>query len=106
MTLFYTDLNRGAVEVREIPKMGRKAVDSNLLCSLANHGIAADSGDSSLSWRLESIGAEIASPAIAAVSTRTPWSKTPPRTATDRARALGRSAQVQRRKVVQPIAPG
>jgi len=31
MTLFYTDLDRGAVEVREIPKMGRKAVDSNLL---------------------------------------------------------------------------
>jgi len=31
MTLFYTDLDRKAVEVREIPKMGRKAVDSNLL---------------------------------------------------------------------------
>ncbi len=31
MTLFYTDLDRGKVEVREIPKMGRKAVDSNLL---------------------------------------------------------------------------
>jgi acyl-CoA dehydrogenase len=31
MTLFYTDLDRDAVEVREIPKMGRKAVDSNLL---------------------------------------------------------------------------
>jgi acyl-CoA dehydrogenase len=31
MTLFYTDLDRSAVEVREIPKMGRKAVDSNLL---------------------------------------------------------------------------
>jgi len=31
MTLFYTDLDRAAVEVREIPKMGRKAVDSNLL---------------------------------------------------------------------------
>src|ERR1700752_538061 len=31
MTLFYTDLDRTAVEVREIPKMGRKAVDSNLL---------------------------------------------------------------------------
>ncbi len=31
MTLFYTDLNRTAVEVREIPKMGRKAVDSNML---------------------------------------------------------------------------
>jgi acyl-CoA dehydrogenase len=31
MTLFYTDLDRRAVEVREIPKMGRKAVDSNLL---------------------------------------------------------------------------
>ena len=27
MTLFYTDLDRSAVEVREIPKMGRKAVD-------------------------------------------------------------------------------
>jgi acyl-CoA dehydrogenase len=31
MTLFYTDLDRGKVEVREIPKMGRKAVDANLL---------------------------------------------------------------------------
>src|SRR5437763_3272915 len=31
MTLFYTELDRSAVEVREIPKMGRKAVDSNLL---------------------------------------------------------------------------
>ena len=31
MTLFYTDLDRDKVEVREIPKMGRKAVDSNLL---------------------------------------------------------------------------
>ena len=31
LTLFYTDLDRSAVEVREIPKMGRKAVDSNLL---------------------------------------------------------------------------
>jgi acyl-CoA dehydrogenase len=31
MSLFYTDLDRSKVEVREIPKMGRKAVDSNLL---------------------------------------------------------------------------
>jgi acyl-CoA dehydrogenase len=31
MTLFYTDLDRSAVEVREIHKMGRAAVDSNLL---------------------------------------------------------------------------
>jgi acyl-CoA dehydrogenase len=31
LTLFYTDLDRDRVEVREIPKMGRKAVDSNLL---------------------------------------------------------------------------
>jgi len=31
MSLFYTDLDRSAVEVREIAKMGRKAVDSNLL---------------------------------------------------------------------------
>jgi acyl-CoA dehydrogenase len=31
MTLFYTDLDRTKVEVREIAKMGRKAVDSNLL---------------------------------------------------------------------------
>jgi acyl-CoA dehydrogenase len=31
LTLFYTDLDRSAVEVREIRKMGRKAVDSNLL---------------------------------------------------------------------------
>jgi acyl-CoA dehydrogenase len=29
LTLFYTDLDRGHVEVREIEKMGRKAVDSN-----------------------------------------------------------------------------
>jgi acyl-CoA dehydrogenase len=31
MSLFYTDLDRNAVEVREIHKMGRAAVDSNLL---------------------------------------------------------------------------
>jgi len=31
MTLFYTDLDRTKVEVREIPKMGRMAVDSNML---------------------------------------------------------------------------
>jgi acyl-CoA dehydrogenase len=31
LTLFYTDLDCAKVEVREIPKMGRKAVDSNLL---------------------------------------------------------------------------
>jgi acyl-CoA dehydrogenase len=31
LTLFYTDLNRETIEVREIEKMGRKAVDSNLL---------------------------------------------------------------------------
>ena len=31
MSLFYTDLDRSAVEVREIHKMGRSAVDSNLL---------------------------------------------------------------------------
>jgi acyl-CoA dehydrogenase len=31
MTLFYTDLDRSKVEVREIHKMGRKAVDSNML---------------------------------------------------------------------------
>ena len=31
LSLFYTDLDRTAVEVREIPKMGRKAVDSNEL---------------------------------------------------------------------------
>ncbi len=29
LSLFYTDLDRSKVEVREIPKMGRKAVDSN-----------------------------------------------------------------------------
>lgn len=29
MSLFYTDLDRDCCEVREIPKMGRKAVDSN-----------------------------------------------------------------------------
>ena len=31
LTLFYTDLDRSYVEVREIDKMGRKAVDSNQL---------------------------------------------------------------------------
>jgi acyl-CoA dehydrogenase len=31
LSLFYTDLNRDHVEVREIEKMGRKAVDSNML---------------------------------------------------------------------------
>ncbi len=31
MSIFYTTLDRDRVEVREIPKMGRKAVDSNLL---------------------------------------------------------------------------
>lgn len=31
LSLFYTDLNRAHVEVREIAKMGRKAVDSNML---------------------------------------------------------------------------
>src|SRR5258708_15604148 len=31
MSLFYTDLDRSKVEVREIPKMGRMAVDSNML---------------------------------------------------------------------------
>jgi acyl-CoA dehydrogenase len=31
MSLFYTDIDRAHVDVREIDKMGRKAVDSNLL---------------------------------------------------------------------------
>ncbi|HYF16396.1 MAG TPA: acyl-CoA dehydrogenase family protein [Ramlibacter sp.] len=31
LSLFYTDLDRGAIEVREIDKMGRRAVDSNQL---------------------------------------------------------------------------
>ncbi|OAE60573.1 acyl-CoA dehydrogenase [Achromobacter insolitus] len=31
LSLFYTDLNRDKIEVREIEKMGRKAVDSNML---------------------------------------------------------------------------
>src|SRR5689334_23716440 len=31
MTLFYTDLDRSAVDLREIHKMGRAAVDSNML---------------------------------------------------------------------------
>jgi acyl-CoA dehydrogenase len=31
LSLFYTDLDRSHVEVREIPKMGRHAVDSNML---------------------------------------------------------------------------
>jgi hypothetical protein len=29
VSLFYTDLNRDHVEIREIDKMGRKCVDSN-----------------------------------------------------------------------------
>jgi acyl-CoA dehydrogenase len=31
LSLFYTDLDRSKVEIKEIPKMGRHAVDSNLL---------------------------------------------------------------------------
>ena len=31
LTLFYTDLDRNRIEVREIPKMGRSGVDSNAL---------------------------------------------------------------------------
>ena len=31
MTIFYTDLDRGKIEVRKIPKMGRKCVDSNAI---------------------------------------------------------------------------
>lgn len=31
LTLFYTDLDRSRIEVRRIPKMGRKAVDSNAI---------------------------------------------------------------------------
>lgn len=31
ISLFYTDLDRNSVEIREIPKMGRKAVDTNAL---------------------------------------------------------------------------
>lgn len=31
LSLFYTDLDRSRIEVREIPKMGRSAVDSNML---------------------------------------------------------------------------
>jgi acyl-CoA dehydrogenase len=31
LSLFYTDLDRTTIEVREIPKMGRSAVDSNML---------------------------------------------------------------------------
>jgi acyl-CoA dehydrogenase len=31
MTIFYTNLDRSAIEVRRIPKMGRKAVDSNAI---------------------------------------------------------------------------
>ncbi len=31
ISLFYTDLDRAHVEIREIPKMGRKAVDTNAL---------------------------------------------------------------------------
>jgi len=31
ITIFYTDLDRSKIEVRRIPKMGRKAVDSNAI---------------------------------------------------------------------------
>ena len=31
ITIFYTDLNRSKIEVRRIPKLGRKAVDSNAI---------------------------------------------------------------------------
>ncbi|NMG76585.1 acyl-CoA dehydrogenase [Aromatoleum diolicum] len=31
ITVFYTDLDRGKIEVKRIPKMGRKAVDSNAI---------------------------------------------------------------------------
>ena len=31
LSLFYTDFDRNAIDAREIPKMGRKAVDSNEL---------------------------------------------------------------------------
>jgi acyl-CoA dehydrogenase len=31
ITIFYTDLDRGKIEVRKIPKMGRKCVDSNAI---------------------------------------------------------------------------
>jgi acyl-CoA dehydrogenase len=31
ITIFYTDLDRSKIEVRKIPKMGRKAVDSNTI---------------------------------------------------------------------------
>jgi len=31
LTLFYTDLDRSCIEIREIDKMGRKSVDSNML---------------------------------------------------------------------------
>jgi acyl-CoA dehydrogenase len=31
ITIFYTDLDRASIEVRRIPKMGRKAVDSNAI---------------------------------------------------------------------------
>ena len=31
ITIFYTDLDRSKIEVRLIPKMGRKAVDSNAI---------------------------------------------------------------------------
>src|ERR1700731_5343281 len=42
MTLFYTDLDRSQVEVREIPKMGRMAVDSNMLFIDGLKGTAED----------------------------------------------------------------
>jgi acyl-CoA dehydrogenase len=41
LSLFYTDLDHGKVEVRRIPKMGRKAVDSNTVF-IDNLDIPAD----------------------------------------------------------------
>jgi acyl-CoA dehydrogenase len=41
LTLFYTELDRSCIEVRQIPKMGRHAVDSNLLF-IDNFEVPAD----------------------------------------------------------------
>jgi acyl-CoA dehydrogenase len=41
LTLFYTELDRSCIDVRQIPKMGRHAVDSNLLF-IDNFEVPAD----------------------------------------------------------------
>jgi acyl-CoA dehydrogenase len=102
LSLFYTDLDRSKVEVREIPKMGRKAVDSNMLfidglsasCSAGRSGRTRGSsipspraGCSSMrrsSWSTTRPASMTgASPAV---PRRTPRSTSPPRPASAPAR--------------------